>query len=131
MQRQTETESAHSGETPGVVLALVSDMIFATKISTTARALGRDVVVLSSIDRLDALISQKHPPLLLIDLDSMGDDAMRAIQIARNHATKPRVVAFVSHVNVGLADRARDAGATSVMPRSKFTNDLPQILTLP
>jgi CheY-like chemotaxis protein len=39
-----------------------------------------------------------------------------------------RVIAFLSHVQTDLAERARAAGCQDVMPRSKFTQNLAAIL---
>jgi hypothetical protein len=39
-----------------------------------------------------------------------------------------RVIAFLSHVQTDLAERARAAGCQDVMPRSKFTQNLATIL---
>jgi hypothetical protein len=39
------------------------------------------------------------------------------------------MVGFLSHVQVDLAEQARAAGCDEVMPRSKFTRDLAQILS--
>ena len=39
-----------------------------------------------------------------------------------------RVIAFLSHVQTDLAERARSAGCAEVMPRSKFTQNLAEIL---
>jgi hypothetical protein len=39
-----------------------------------------------------------------------------------------RVIAFLSHVQTELAERARAAGCQDVMPRSKFTQNLAAIL---
>jgi hypothetical protein len=39
-----------------------------------------------------------------------------------------RVIAFLSHVQTDLAERARNAGCMDVMPRSKFTQNLAEIL---
>ena len=66
--------------------------------------------------------------LLIVDLNSAGDDAVDAVRAAVSHPSRPRVVAFVSHVDVDLADRARSAGADEVMPRSRFSQTLPQLL---
>jgi hypothetical protein len=37
-------------------------------------------------------------------------------------------VGFLSHVQIDLAEQARAAGCSEVMPRSKFTKDLATIL---
>jgi hypothetical protein len=39
------------------------------------------------------------------------------------------VVAYVSHVNQDLADAARLAGADEVLPRSRFVQVLPDLLS--
>jgi CheY-like chemotaxis protein len=39
-----------------------------------------------------------------------------------------RVIAFLSHLQTDLAERARAAGCHDVMPRSKFTQNLAAIL---
>jgi hypothetical protein len=39
-----------------------------------------------------------------------------------------RVIAFLSHVQTELAERAHAAGCDEVMPRSKFTQNLAAIL---
>jgi hypothetical protein len=38
------------------------------------------------------------------------------------------LIAFLSHVQTDLAQQARAAGCTQVMPRSQFTHDLATIL---
>jgi hypothetical protein len=40
-----------------------------------------------------------------------------------------RMVGFLSHVQVDLAEQARAAGCDEVMPRSKFTQNLAEILS--
>jgi len=62
---------------------------------------------------------------LIVDLNTAGVDA-----VAAGNALTPRpyVVTFVSHVDQDLAKQAADAGADQVMPRSRFTAELPQIL---
>src|SRR5258708_25685616 len=39
------------------------------------------------------------------------------------------VIAFGSHVATSRLQAARDAGCTEVMPRSRFSADLPELLT--
>jgi hypothetical protein len=46
----------------------------------------------------------------------------------RNAQPHLRVIAFLSHVQTGLAEQAKTAGFDEVMPRSKFSMNLPEIL---
>jgi hypothetical protein len=39
-----------------------------------------------------------------------------------------KVIGFLSHVQTSLAERAKSAGFDEVMPRSKFSANLPEIL---
>ncbi len=68
------------------------------------------------------------PVLLIVDLNITAVDPMAAIRLAKGHAAGPRVVGFLSHVQVDLAAAARAAGADQVMARSAFTAQLPELL---
>ena len=109
---------------PPPVLALVRDLLFATKISGTARALGAPMEVL----RDPAQLSQQSGRLLLVDLNLPG-----AIPAAAEwlRATGNPVVGFVSHTDAATISAARDAGITRVMARSQFVQLLPDLLAPP
>jgi CheY-like chemotaxis protein len=114
----------------GRVLALVDDLIFQTKILETAKHAGARVQVVATPEAfLAALAAQdgQSPALLIVDLNAPGD-AVGAIASLRSFGNQVPVVAFLSHVQTELAERARAAGATHVLPRSKFTQELASIL---
>jgi len=109
------------------VIVLVDDLFFQMKILETAKKVGVAVKAVASADALLAEAQQAPPAMFVVDLNARGG-AFEAIE--RLHATgnqKP-VVAFLSHVQVDLAERARAAGCRQVMARSKFTQELPAIL---
>lgn len=115
--------------TPPTLVILCTDLIFSTKITGTAKALGRPFQVARTPEKLDAALSAAAPrPLLVIDLNIAGPDPIAAIHAARAHANAPRIVAFLSHVQADLAAAARAAGADQVLARSAFTATLPEIL---
>lgn len=106
---------------------VVDDMFFASKIRGAASTAGRETLSIKSLDQLDLT---DPPSLVLIDLHSQRLDAVSAIEFIRS---QPRlnavpVVAFFSHVEVELKRRAEEAGADYVIPRSLFTEMLPQIV---
>jgi CheY-like chemotaxis protein len=116
---------------PGIqtppILILCTDLLFVTKITGTAKALGRPVRVLRSTEKLqEELRAHAPPPLLIVDLNAGGPDPLAAIRLAKAHAVP--VAAYLSHVQVELAAAAREAGAEKVMARSAFVTQLPAIM---
>src|SRR5437868_1615938 len=91
---------------PPPVLALVRDLIFSTKITTTARAGGISVKVV----RDPAKLAGETGSLLLVDLNLPG-----AIDAAAAWRGNGAVVGFVSHVDAETASAARSAGIDRVM----------------
>jgi CheY-like chemotaxis protein len=110
----------------GTVLALVDDLFFQARIAATAKQVG---VELKTFGTAEALVQAATPggELIVIDLNARAD-AIGALQQLRDAGNQTPVVAFLSHVQTELAERARAAGCTEVMPRSKFTQELAAIL---
>lgn len=118
------------------VLLLVDDLFFRAKIAETARHLGVELEAASSVEALtekvlaasgEAGAANSRPALILLDLNARGNpvEALTRLRAAGNQTP---VVAFLSHVQTELAEKARAAGCTEIMPRSKFTQDLAAIL---
>ncbi len=110
------------------IVAVLNDLIFGTKIRSTANSLGISVSIIGSAAELSVALDRVRPSLVIVDLDSIGASALDVVGIAVSHPCGPHVVAYLSHVNTELATRARDAGASAVMPRSRFSSDLPKLL---
>ena len=108
------------------VLALIDDLFFQSKLLETARQVGVAVRVVSNSDALAQAAAAQPPALVLVDLNAR-QGALEGL--ARVCAAGPApVVAFLSHVQTDLAARAREAGCTEVLPRSKFSANLAEIL---
>ena len=103
------------------VVALVTDLMFSTKISSTGAAVNVPVRVVRTADELEP-----GAALLLVDLDA--EDAMAAIERCRTMIPAPRIIAFGPHVRADLLAAAREAGADEVLPRSAFVARLPDLL---
>jgi DNA-binding NarL/FixJ family response regulator len=112
----------------GAVVALLNDLIFETKIRSTAQALGIQVTVVRALDALGSELERLRPSLLLADLNTAGPNVVQALATVHGHPARPYVVAYVSHIDQDLAQHAKDAGADQVMPRSRFNAELPRIL---
>jgi DNA-binding NarL/FixJ family response regulator len=109
------------------VLALVDDLFFQAKILETAKHLGITVRTSTTGDALLAEIAKEKPKLVIVDLNARGAP-LQAIERVCATAPELRLIAFLSHVQTELAQQARAAGCTQVMPRSQFTRDLATIL---
>ncbi len=108
--------------------AVVTDLIFSTKIVTEARAQGRIVPVLRSFSKMEEFLKATPPDFLIVDLHSGGIDGVSAIGKAMTCGRACKVLAYVSHGERELAQKARDAGATQVVPRSEFVLLLPELV---
>ncbi len=109
------------------VLALVDDLFFQAKMLETARRVGVELKTVVTGDAFLAEAQQSAPALLIVDLNARAG-AIEALERLRAAGNERPVIAFLSHVQVELAERARAAGCQQVMPRSKFTQDLAAIL---
>ncbi len=108
------------------VIALVTDLFFATKIRSTGQAVGVPVQFVRSA--ADLLSASDDASMVLIDVNASGVDSVEAIAQVRQQRPGARILAFLSHVQTDLAAAARKAGADEVMPRSRFSAELPQLL---
>ena len=114
----------------GIVLALVDDIFFQARISATAKQVGVELKMFGAVDALVSAASvngNAGGELIVIDLNARAD-AIGALNQLREAGNQTPVIAFLSHVQTELAEKARAAGCTEVMPRSKFTQDLAAIL---
>lgn len=110
-------------------LLLSRDLLFTSKITGTARALGRQVLVAGNIALASDLIAQRHPNVVFVDLAAgslVSADALTAF-IAQAGADAI-FIAFGSHVDTEALAAAKAAGCHLVMPRSKFTAELADLV---
>ena len=116
------------GETPpdpaGVVLVLVRDLMFSSRIAATARAADVPVTLLRDPAQLAA--AAPDATRLIVDLNQPGAIEAAAAWMAPQSRD---VVGFVSHVDAETIARARAAGIERVLPRSRFVEVLPELLT--
>lgn len=113
------------------VCVVVDDMFFAARINTAAAAAGRQVERVRSRDQIEQEIMAHPPSLLIVDLNSERLDPLQTIEYFKSQPALSRVpiVGFVSHVQTDLIRRAQAAGCDYVLPRSAFTQLLPDIVS--
>ena len=112
------------------VLAIIDDLFFVGKLSGTAKQVGATLQTTTAANfSLDALRREK-PALVIFDVNATTTNAVDLIRQLKAEpalASIP-VVGFFSHVQVELMRAAQDAGCDDVMPRSKFTAVLHDLL---
>src|SRR5579863_3640043 len=115
-------------------IALIDDLFFLAKVHETAKHTGVTLETAANGEQLLKAAAESPAALVLVDLNARQGalDAVEQLCAASSAANGPgnprRVIAFLSHVQMDLAERARAAGCTDVMPRSKFTQNLAEIL---
>ena len=110
-------------------LLLSRDLIFTSKVTGTARELGHRVLVAGNTALASAMIAQWRPCVVFVDLaagDLVSVPALMAFKAQAGPATP--FVAFGSHVDTEALAAARAAGCDPVLPRSRFTAELPELI---
>lgn len=108
---------------PGLVLC--DDLIFFSRISGAARAVGLSVRQAKTAADLLACARQVAPGGVIIDLQNPGLDLPGLLAELRAVCpAMPRVTAYGSHVEADVLRAARQAGCDRVMPRSQFAEEL-------
>ena len=108
------------------VLGVLDDLLFTVKIADAAKRNGLQTqFVKSEVDALAA--AAEGPMLIILDLNANSVEPIALITKLKEQGKVP-VIAFVSHVQGELKQRAHEAGADMVMARSAFSTNLPQIL---
>ncbi len=120
--RGAETQAAAS------IWAVVSDLIFESKITGTAAAVGAVVTAVRTGADALAAVRSGRARALLVDLTLTSEDPVAIIRAARECSANFPVVAFFPHVHAELGRAARAAGATQTLVRSQFSEQLPDLL---
>ena len=112
------------------VIAAVDDIFFAAKIRAAAEHTGVPVEFPRSADGLLESARAAAPDLFILDLHARRADPFAlARELKADERLRPiPIVAFFSHVQTELLERAQEAGIDRVMPRSAFTKNLADIL---
>jgi CheY-like chemotaxis protein len=112
------------------VIALVSDLMFGSRIREAAAAKGVAMRSARSPEALLQACREEAPSLVLADLDDNRVRALEAVLALRRDPAfrELRVIGFVSHVDAERAQAAQAAGCSRVMARGAFVQELPRLL---
>ncbi len=114
------------------IFAFVDDLFFLAKIQETARKLNVKVeFVKTDKDLLDRLAENcdEKPSLIIFDLNNVSAKPLTTIPKLKSKLKKgTSIIGFLSHVQGDLKMKAHEAGCDMVLPRSAFSQNLPQLL---
>ena len=97
------------------IVAVVSDLMLASRVSESLRAAGHEVSVVPSLpDPVEA-------EAIVCDLDTADLDAVATAGLP--------TLGFYSHVDIETKQRAEAAGIQTVIPRSRMSRELPELIT--
>jgi len=114
-----------------MILAVVDDLMFTSKIRAAASQAGVTLTFVRSSEAALREIRKQAPSLVIFDLNNPRTDPMGTMAAMKQDAALASIptVGFVSHVDSAVITAARNAGVGEVMARSAFTERLGQILS--
>jgi CheY-like chemotaxis protein len=119
-------------DTNSRIFAFVDDLFFATKIQETARKLNVKVEFAKNDKDLADRMQQngeEKPSLIIFDLNNANAKPLTLIPKLKSKLKKgTSIIGFLSHVQGDLKQKAHEVGCDMVLPRSAFSQNLPQLL---
>src|SRR5437588_4342580 len=114
------------------IFAFIEDLFFMAKIQETARKLNVKVeFVKTDKDMMDKMQQngEEKPSLIIFDLNNNGVKPLTLIPKLKSKLKKgTSIIGFLSHVQGDLKQKAHEVGCDMVLPRSAFSQNLPQLL---
>jgi len=121
-------------DVPTRIFCFIEDLFFLAKINETARKLGVKVEFVKGSDKeavsklLDTPESDRAR-LLVFDLNNLNAKPLTLIPKFKTKFKKAcSIVGFLSHLQGDLKAKAVESGCDTVMPRSAFSQGLPNLL---
>ena len=120
-------------DAPTRILFFIEDLFFNAKITETARKLGVKVAFIKNekdaIAELTDSEEADRPGLIVFDLNNANAKPLTLIPKLKAKLKKSTsIVGFLSHLQNELRAKAIEAGCDTVMPRSAFSQNLPNLL---
>ena len=120
-------------DAPTRIFCFIEDLFFLAKIQETARKLGVKVEFIKgdkeSVAKLTDLPEAERPKLVVFDLNNLNAKPMTLIPKLKTKLKKATsIVGFLNHLQGELKAKAIEAGCDAVMPRSAFSQTLPNLL---
>ena len=120
-------------DSPIRIYCFIEDLFFLAKIQETARKLGVKVSFVKAdkdiVSRLADVPEGCRPSLIVFDLNNVSAKPLTLIPRLKSKMKRgTSVIGFLSHLQGDLKAKAMEAGCDMVMPRSAFSQNLPNLL---
>ncbi|MGB6193390.1 MAG: response regulator [Terracidiphilus sp.] len=120
-------------DAPTRIFCFIEDLFFQAKINETSRKLGIKVEFLKgdkdAVARLIETPDAERPALVVFDLNNLNAKPLTLIPKFKAKFKKATsIIGFLNHLQGDLKLKAVEAGCDSVMPRSAFSQSLPNLL---
>jgi hypothetical protein len=120
-------------DAPTRIFCFIEDLFFLAKIQETARKLGVKVEFVKgdkeSVAKLTDVPEAERPALVVFDLNNLNAKPMTLIPKLKTKLKKATsIIGFLNHLQGDLKMKAIEAGCDTVMPRSAFSQSLPNLL---
>jgi len=118
---------------PTRIFCFIEDLFFLAKIQETARKLGVKVEFVKgdkeSVAKITDLAEADRPGLVVFDLNNLNAKPITLIPKLKSKLKKATsIIGFLNHLQGDLKMKAIEAGCDTVMPRSAFSQSLPNLL---
>jgi CheY-like chemotaxis protein len=131
-QPEPEPLPASNGDANSRIFAFIEDLFFMAKIQETARKLNVKVEFVKTDKDLMEKMQQngeEKPSLIIFDLNNANAKPLTLIPKLKTKLKKgTSIIGFLSHVQGDLKQKAHEVGCDMVLPRSAFSQNLPQLL---
>ena len=120
-------------DAPTRIFCFIDDLFFQAKILETAKKLGIKVEFVKgekdTVSRILDAPEDSKPTLLVFDLNNLNAKPLTLIPKFKTKFKKATsIVGFLNHLQGDLKAKAVEAGCDTVMPRSAFSQSLPNLL---
>ena len=110
------------------MLVVCEDIFFWSKIHAVAAAKGRKALRVGDEAAMEAALAAGGVDTIFADLAVKSIDVFQWAPRWKAAPDAPRVIGFVSHVDVDAQRKARAAGFDEVLARSRFTERLAELV---
>lgn len=112
-----------------LVVAVLSDLFFGVKIAEAARRAGGQARFVTTEEDLLAAVAS-HPAMVVFDLQQRDLQPARLLRRLTQDPDSNGIptLGFFSHVQEELRREALEAGCDTVLPRSKFTERVDELV---
>jgi nucleoside-diphosphate-sugar epimerase len=105
------------------VVAFIPDLLFGSTVVSTLQAAGHEVTLAGDSDALRHALPEAEA--LIVDLTFDAAERIEHVRLSRPAGV--RTLAFYSHVETDVRERAEEAGFDLVVPRSRMAREGPAL----